>query len=258
MKKIFLIFPLLIAFIGCEKDYDTVVQPAVINYQVTSITSFPLFQYFPDDSTESVFVVFNSTNDITTVTYNLFSPSNERLTTVPVVLTKTNDRTYSGNVTMRQSYIKGIYTLRYYVTDKSGKTSEAAVHNFTYDNGSTNQLPVIANASIEPDSIVVTDTTFIRITLDVSDPDGPSDIELVYFITYRPNGTTSGNQFFLFDEGIKDPAQGLWDEVAGDGIYSGQIFVDQNSAKGTWRFEFRARDRSKELSNIISYNVLIQ
>jgi len=48
------------------------------------------------------------------------------------------------------------------------------------------------------------------------------------------------------------------DLVQRDGVYSLKIQVDQNNMKGTYRFEFQARDRGKKLSNIINHFVLIQ
>jgi hypothetical protein len=48
------------------------------------------------------------------------------------------------------------------------------------------------------------------------------------------------------------------DLVAGDGIYSLLIQVIPSNEKGTYRFEFQAKDRSGALSNIINHSVLIQ
>ncbi len=79
------------------------------------------------------------------------------------------------------------------------------------------------------------------------DPNGASDILEIYFIVYRPDGTTNNNKVLLFDDG--KPENG--DVIAGDGIYSRLIQVDQSNQKGTYRFEFRAKDRLGDLSNII-------
>jgi len=48
------------------------------------------------------------------------------------------------------------------------------------------------------------------------------------------------------------------DLLAGDGIYTLLIQINQQNQKGTYRFEFRARDRGGEFSNIIDHYVLIQ
>ena len=86
------------------------------------------------------------------------------------------------------------------------------------------------------------------------DPNGTSDILEVFFIVYRPDGTTNGNRIQLFDDGNSSNG----DVTAGDGIYSRLIQVDQTNQKGTYRFEFQAEDRSGALSNIINHYVLIQ
>ena len=72
---------------------------------------------------------------------------------------------------------------------------------------------------------------------------------------YRPDGSTSGAKLLLFDDGnIEDHG----DLFAGDGIYSRLIQINETNAKGTYRFEFQAEDRSGEFSNIINHFVLIQ
>ena len=59
----------------------------------------------------------------------------------------------------------------------------------------------------------------------------------------------------MFDDGNIDDSG---DETAGDGIFSRIIKVDQTNAKGTYHFEFTAKDRGGLLSNTINYSVLIQ
>lgn len=256
MKKYLILFSVLIVFYGCEKTYDSVVQPDAIKYQVISVSSFSQFTYSPVDSTVSLAISFDDAKEISKVSFDLFSPSGEQLNSAPVLFSKVNESTFTSILTMSKNYVNGYYTIKYLVTDYLGDTKEAAVHKFSYDNGSSNVAPVISDAYVDPDTVTVTDTTVITVTVRASDENGQNDIELVYFLVYRPNGTTSGNQIQLNDNGIQDPFS--WDETAGDGIYSRRITVDQTNTKGVYRFEFRARDRAKQISNIISYNVLIQ
>ena len=87
------------------------------------------------------------------------------------------------------------------------------------------------------------------------DSNGVNDIKEVYYIVYKPDGSTSGAKLLLFDDGnIEDHG----DLVAGDGIYSRLIQINETNDKGTYRFEFQAEDRSGDLSNIINHFVLIQ
>jgi hypothetical protein len=252
MKKSLFFITALFTFFGCEESFDPVIEPVVSEYQVISVNQFQYFEFIPGDSVKTIAITFNSTNSIKNVSYTLQSPSGASISSIE--FTKSSTNSYSAPVAMSRIYVNGKYSVRYYVTDIYDVTKEAAVHYFEYNNGSGNIPPVIDNAIISPDTLVVNDTTLIKVTVEAFDEDGQDDIELVYFLVYRPNGTTSGNQNILYDNGVHS----VGDDVPGDGIFSRVIFVDQSNAKGIYRFEFRARDRRKALSNIISYNVLIQ
>jgi len=130
-----------------------------------------------------------------------------------------------------------------------------ALASFKYNNSQDNLPPVIANTIVDPDTVVVTGTTVLLTSVEASDPNGQSDILKVYFVVYKPDGTTNGNELELFDDG-KVIEHG--DLVAGDGIYSLLIQIDETNDKGTYRFEFRAKDRGGKFSNIIDHFVLIQ
>ncbi len=111
---------------------------------------------------------------------------------------------------------------------------------------------------IGPDTLVVTDTTFIQTSIKVSDSNGLTDIESVYFIVYKPDGTTNNFKTTMFDDGNVDDNG---DETAGDGIYSRIIKLDQTNAKGTYRFEFKAKDVEDFLATqliICSYSMKIK
>ena len=87
------------------------------------------------------------------------------------------------------------------------------------------------------------------------DQNGLSDIDKVYFLVYRPDGTTNNSQNLMFDDGnLTDHG----DQSAGDGIYSLLIQITSANQKGTYRLEFQAKDRGGKLSNIINHSLLIQ
>ena len=130
-----------------------------------------------------------------------------------------------------------------------------AISKFYFKNGQDNLPPAISNTVIEPDTVVVNAPTVIFSSVDVQDPNGLEDIAEVYFKVYRPDGTTNNSKVFLFDDGNTSENGDL---VAGDGTYSLLIQVDQSNQKGTYRFEFQAKDRIGDLSNIINHFVLIQ
>ena len=125
---------------------------------------------------------------------------------------------------------------------------------FKFNNGQANIAPIISDDIVDPDTAIVTDTTIILTSINVFDENGLADIDKVYFVVYRPNGTTSGAQNVLFDDGLASHG----DQIAGDGIYSLIIQITSSNAKGTYRLEFQARDRGGKLSNIINHSLLIQ
>lgn len=267
MKKSFLLFILIVSIIyfGCEKDYDSVVDQSPAVFQVTSVRTIDSVRYLPGDSLVLISISFLSSNDIKDVFTDIYSSAGNKLNSSPFRLYDNGniqngdftagDNTFSNKFPLSQFYPNGIYSIQYYVQDKNNKTKQVAIQTFKYDNGQTNIAPVISNSIIDPDTLVVTDTTVIQISVQAEDQNGLSDIESVYFKVYKPDGTTNNNKVELFDSGN---IQLHGDQVAGDGIYSLKIQVDQSNMKGTYRFEFQAIDRGKKLSNVINHFVLIQ
>ena len=155
---------------------------------------------------------------------------------------------------LEKEHVKGFTPSVFWVTN-GGNTKLAAIQQFYYDNAQSNVAPVISNALMDPDTLVVTDTTAIQTSVQVADDNGLNDIESVYFVVYKPDGTTNNFQTTMFDNGnINEHG----DETAADGIFSRIIQVDQSNAKGMYRFEFSSKDRGGFLSNTINYFVLIQ
>jgi hypothetical protein len=255
MKKFIILITFIFIFFGCRKEDNSVIVPETANYQVLSVNTFQDFQYFPGDSTKAITITFNSLESVTSVSYNVTTPESKNLYSFPQTMIK-GPNSYSARLAMSKDYQNGDYTIRYYVSDITGNTKIAALHKFRFNNGFANSPPVISNALVSPDSIDLTDLPVLTVTVEAADPDGSNDIEVVYFISIRPDGTTSGTQNILNDDGIQ--TGGVWDDIAGDGIYSMRFAPLPTTTKGTWTFQFRARDRSKALSNIISYNVIIR
>lgn len=267
MKKSLLSILIVSSFLyfGCEKDFDTVIDQSPAVYQVASIRTIDSVRYIPNDSLFTIAVTFLSSSDIRDVFVDVYSSAGQILSPSHLKLydngrsengdLTSGDNTYSNRFPLSQYYPNGTYKINYFVQDKNNQTKQVAVQNFTYDNGQNNVAPVISNSIIDPDTLVVTDTTVIQISVQAEDQNGLSDIESVYFIVYRPDGASNNNKVELFDSGN---IQLHGDHIAGDGIYSLKIQVDQNNMKGTYRFEFQARDRGKKLSNVINHFVLIQ
>lgn len=256
---------LVFIFIGCEKDYDTVVENYNPDYQVKLVSPSDSIQYNPLDSLITVRIAFNSASSFKSVYCDVYASDNSKLNSSPLSLfdngqtangdNVAGDGSFANKFPLSEFYPNGIYNIKYFVTDKSNSTKQVALGTFKFDNGQANIAPVISNDIVDPDTAVVTDTTLILTSINVFDQNGLADIDRAYFKVYRPDGTTNNNQNLMFDDGNLS-LHG--DQIAGDGIYSLIIQITSTNQKGTYRLEFQARDRGGKLSNIINHSLLIQ
>lgn len=254
-KSYFLLIPLLIW--GCEKTYDNLINTSTENFQVTDVIFIdhnPPVVYdlkTPADSLLKLRINFTQQSVVNKVYFDIYASDNSRLNSSPVEMEEKSNNIFENQFILKRENPIGNYTVRFSASGLDGKNKQVAVGTFYFNNGQDNLPPEIFNTVIEPDTVVVNDTTVIFTSVGAMDPNGANDILEVYFIVYRPDGTTS--RVFLFDDGKLENG----DKLAGDGIYSRLIQVDQNNQKGTYRFEFRAKDRSGDISNIINHFVLI-
>lgn len=259
MIKKYSLIAFLLILIGCEKDFNNVVDVGTNSYQVVSIPTPTNFRYIPGDSTITISISLRNNDLVKSVFVNIYSSANIKLNGSPLLLLDNgniangdlvrNDNTFSNRFPLSQSFPNGRYRIEYYITDVIDITKQSGISNFIYDNGQSNVPPVISNL-VMPDSIQL-DVQFLM-SVDVSDSNGTSDILEVFYELFRPDGTKITNsqgisEFPLFDTGING------DAVANDQKYS--VFLtfpsSSNPPKGGWRFEFSARDRSRTLSNKI-------
>lgn len=255
---------ILTLFWGCEKEYDNMIENFNPDYQVKIVSPSDSIKYNPVDSLIIIRIEFNSASNIQNVFCDVYASDNTKLNSSPLTLLDNgkaangddiaNDGSYANKIALSEYYPNGIYSIKYYATDKSNSTKQVAIGTFKFNNGQANIAPIISNDIVDPDTAVVTDTTIILTSINVFDENGLSDIDKVYFVVYRPNGTTSGAQNVLFDDGLASHG----DQTAGDGIYSLIIEIYSTNTKGTYRLEFQAKDRGGKLSNIINHSLLIQ
>jgi hypothetical protein len=120
-----------------------------------------------------------------------------------------------------------------------------------------NRPPTLSDL-VAPDSASVsTSVVFLQLTVKASDPDGPSDIQKVFFNSFKPDGSpSSGNPFQMLDDGNAGGTSG--DQVSGDGTYSLVVQLPPGTPKGNYRFEFQAADRSGALSNTIIHTITVR
>ena len=257
MRKIvlFILFSLLLW--GCEKKYDNVIDSISSNYQVTSISHHSNYDLkIPADSLLVVRINFSSQSELSKVYFDIIASNNSVLNSSPVELLPLGNNIFQNSFVLKRTFPIGTYHLNFSVTGLDGKTKLVATSSFEFNNGQDNVPPVISNTVIDPDTVVVLNNPIVIFTsVEAADSNGAGDILEVYYIVYKPDGTTNNSKLLLFDDGNTSEHGDL---VAWDGIYSRLIQVDQTNDKGTYRFEFQAIDRSGALSNIINHFVLIQ
>jgi hypothetical protein len=265
-KLLSLILLILITIWGCEQKFDNVVDSFKPDYQVVTILPVNDIYFDPSDSLITISVQFiNSVEGIQKVFCDIYASDGSKLNVNQIDLLDNGnisngdnaegDKIYTNKFPLSKYNPNGTYNIKYFVTDNLNAVNEIAVANFNYNNGQNNVAPIISDDIINPDTVTVIDSTVIQVSLHVMDGNGLSDVEKVYFVVYRPDGSTSGNQNIMFDDG-NISLHG--DQTAGDGIYSLKIKVYATNTKGTYRFEFQAKDRGAKISNIINHNVLIQ
>jgi len=253
-KSYFLLIPLLIW--GCEKTYENLIDTSTDNFQVNSLSGIKDINLLenPEDSILTFTMTFSSGSFVSDAYFDIYFSDNSKVNSSPVEMQEIFDNTYSAQYFLGRANPIGNYTVRFSAIGIEGTAKQVALGSFQFNNGQENLPPEISNTVIDPDTAVVNDTTIIFTSVEAMDPNGASDILEIYFIVYRPDGTTNNSKVLLFDDG--KPENG--DVLAGDGIYSRLIQVNQNNQKGTYRFEFRAKDRLGDLSNILNHFVLIQ
>jgi hypothetical protein len=258
LLNIGIIILLFAFFLGCEKDFDTVIDIGSDNYQVISVTGIKdtVDLKNPPDSLLDLRITFSPESKVSRVNFDVYASDNTILNPAPVIMNRvSSSNTFENRFILGNNNPIGNYRIIFTVTGVEGISKQAAVSNFYFNNGQDNLPPVISNTVVEPDTVIVTQPTVIFTSVEAEDPNGLNDIDEIYFIVYRPDGTTNNAKVFLLDDG---DTQQHGDLIAGDGIFSRLIQVDENNAKGTYRFEFQAKDRSGELSNVLNHFVLIQ
>ncbi len=262
MKKYLLLLPAILYLAGCSTKSDGVVNPAPSDIQVVSAAKFDTVFYNTSDSLLTINVQLKFTNPPAEVFAKLKNTSGRIYYSNIRLLDNgldangdavKGDKIYSAKVLMSQTIPTGDYYFEYYASTGYG-TGKLSVNNFTYNNGLLNQPPVISDLNA-PDSLEVTADQAFLIFLTASDPNGLQDISRVFFTSTRPDGTSSGNSFLLYDDGN---LQDHGDAAAGDGIYSIIVRVNASNQKGLYKFEFRAEDRVRAQSNLLTKFILIK
>jgi len=254
-KIVLLLLPIII--IGCEQTFDNIIDAVQNNYQVTSVfhkESYDLKN--PGDSVLTPRIRFTQESQLQQVFFDVIASDNSVLNPTPIEMFDISHNLFSAEYILKSENPNGNYTLNFTAKGTSGENKLVATSNFEFNNGQDNVAPMVSNL-VMPDSIQVGETILFHV--EVSDSNGLNDIEFVFYETYDPNGVRVVNsqgvfQFPMFDDGNTSENG---DVTARDGIYTVILTFPASAQKGTWRFEFQARDRSKLLSNKIIHNIIV-
>lgn len=271
---------LLFLLAGCEIPdkgaIDTAPPPLIVQATATPGTlDVNLLANQPTDPVDTTIVFTASVSNLdagTSVTYMVFDPVGNLLIDGPFL----DDGVYPDQIAgdgklsaaAHLHILKrdvGTYAAQIQARSSQGFISNTILLSIAIKN-SNNHPPHISNLTM-PDSIKVPaagDTTFVTITLAVSDSEGLGDIVSVKLTSKKPDGSSSG-QFNLYDNGgtVFNTQFGVpmssGDLTAGDGIYTIRIpFTGTPEPPPTYRdFSFVATDRTGDHSNTLTLRIYI-
>lgn len=257
MQKLLFILFFALLFFGCDGVEDGLVDPSIGEFQVTSINAPNTLSYSGANTKLVTSIIFSDSKSLLSVWVRVGSQDGSFDITYHKDMTKAGDNEYTVSIVMDSLMPSLNYTIDYYYQTETQTEKKIASHNFLYDNMQDNEAPIISS----PLFYYVDESPTLRDTLEndrefvlsikVSDENGLADIDSVYTDFYSPNNP-SAIRVILFDDGKSTHG----DLIAGDGIYSlKNIF---SNASGDRKFEFWARDRRGELSNMITHNVVVK
>jgi hypothetical protein len=144
---------------------------------------------------------------------------------------------------------RGDYTIRFFAVDRNGAQSNAVVGTFyvLQENG-----PPVLSDITAPDTVSRSTSPPFLLAVQVTDPQGPDDVKIVFFNSTKPDGTPSGgNPFLMYDDGTEG------DQQTDDGLYSREVWITPDVDTGLYRFDFLAKDYAGEMSDTLSHIITV-
>jgi hypothetical protein len=242
----------LVFWAGCTKDFSNVVEESSPVYSINYIKPLPDTALTQKD-TLSLEVGFSSTNKPASVRVEFVTSSQVEISATLAQTSSTSN--FFGKAVAGSTVPSGQYEVNYFVSNDDGSTTTLGKQNIIIRKWD-NSAPVI-DSIYAADSVSVSepDTVFILLKAEVSDADGKSDIQSVSYYAVKPSGS-KGETFYLYDDGVIDGSH--YDQVAGDQIYTNKISIPYSVTKGTYRFDFQAKDKSGTVSAIKSHYITIK
>jgi hypothetical protein len=275
----FLFLAIALFVLGCQSDENTPIDPFHLPPFVKSFEISPTYintdtinvghQRLPTDTLN---ITVNATaqvsdpggiSNLQEVSVGVYRPASRDLIKTAALLDNgvspdaiAGDGTFTGLVTFKilRSDI-GDFQVEVTAVNKSNVNSNTLSNFVTVER--LNRPPILSDLAA-PDSVSVgTSVVLLQLTVRAADPDGQSDVQKVFFNSFKPDGSpSSGNPFQMLDDGNAGRTSG--DQVSGDGIYSLVIQLPPGTPKGDYRFEFQAVDRSGAQSNTIVHTITVR
>ncbi|MDA3861902.1 MAG: hypothetical protein PF445_11830 [Melioribacteraceae bacterium] len=256
-KLLFILFTSLILF-GCDGVEEGLIDPNDVEFSVTDIQAPTHLEYSGIGTRLNTTISFSNSESIIRVWIRVLSQDGTVEITYNLDMDKSADNEYTASIIMDVEMPNLTYTIDYFYQTVIQDEKKIASHNFTYNNNQSNFAPVIEDANI-PDQIN-RDEDF-SFTVRVTDENGYSDVEKVFYELFRPNGDQVINsedikEFPMFDDG--NTAEN-GDLIVEDSIYTTRLKFPSSVAEiGNWKLELKARDRSGFLSNTITHIVEVK
>jgi hypothetical protein len=147
----------------------------------------------------------------------------------------------------------GLYRFNFHVEDSFNEENVIVpIHQIYIENKSgkviSTTVPDSLQRPVTPGSV-----TPFQLLAEVNDPQGLSDVQKVYFLSEKPDGTFSGDstQFEMKDDG----SQG--DPVDRDGEYSIIIQIGDSNDLGTYIFHFFMLDKVGHLTDVVKDSIVV-
>lgn len=265
MIKNSLAFILLLSLFlwNCEEIPNSTIELKTVDYSVTSINAPTLVVYSEDNQSFTTSVTITNAETVNSVWFDVLTLNgSEEISTFNLMSSSDNGevRTYQGEGKIDENLLSGKYEIVYYVEDNVRTSDEnvkkIGVKQFDYLSEAINFPPSISNLEIPSEIDKGIQFSF---KLFASDPNGQSDIDLVYYQLKDPTGKLLTNsqgisKFPMFDDGNRENNS---DVTANDGIFSVYLSFPTSVRSGSWKFQFNAVDKSDSISNTIDYTLKV-
>ena len=256
---------LAVAFSACDKIPDGVVDNKFVDYKVVKLESPSSFFYSNPDSLFTATVRIANAKCVDRVWLSVKSNDGATIVHKQIFLEwgpTAAETWFAAKVPMSKRVSSGKYLVEFFVSDNihpsPDNVSKVGEQVLVYNNNQTKYAPVISNLVLVDKVARETPFTF---TVTADDQNGLGDIAQVTFKLTRPDGTVlipnpntpNINYFLMVDNGDSV----LGDAKAGDGIYSFKNTFGPTAQTGNWQFEFQAKDKSGEVSNVIKQTLVV-